>query len=148
MTPAAGDVAAIRTRGRRLTKQRRLIWETLLASRGAHLSAEEIETSVRSTAPDLHRATIYRTLDVLVQDGLVLRTELGSRRSYYELASEHRHHHVVCSACGAVAHIHDADIEALVATVQAASGYSDVGADELTFSGRCLDCRPATARRS
>ena len=105
----------------------------------AHVSAAELADAVHERAPELHRSTVYRTLDVLVEDGLVLRTDLGGDRSYYELAAEHHHHHVVCTSCGEIAHVHDDAIAAAVACVQAASGYR-LARQELTFAGLCPAC--------
>jgi Fe2+ or Zn2+ uptake regulation protein len=130
---------AIRARGRRLTTQRAVIWETLVEQSGRHVSAAELADAVGARAPELHRSTVYRTLDVLVSDGLVLRSDLGGDRSYYELASDHAHHHVVCSACGRIAHVHDDAVDAMVARVEAASGFT-LARQELTFSGLCPAC--------
>ena len=102
---------------------------------------------MHARAPEVHRSTVYRTLDVLVEDGLVLRADLGGDRSYYELAAEHHHHHVVCTSCGAVAHVHDEAIAAAVACVQAASGYR-LARQELTFAGLCPDARLRSGARS
>jgi Fur family ferric uptake transcriptional regulator len=135
----SGEVTAIHAPGRRLTRQRALIWEALVENEGGHLSAADVTLAVRANAPDLHHATIYRTLDRLVQDGLLRRTDLGAGRSYYELAAEHRHHHVVCASCGAVAHLHEEIVETMFARVEAASGYTLTGT-ELTFQGRCPAC--------
>src|SRR6266536_2301314 len=85
------EVAAIRTHGRRLTRQRALIWDALVRAGGRHLSAREVAETVHGRAPELHQATIYRTLDVFVADGLVRRTDFGDGRAVYELAAEHRH---------------------------------------------------------
>ena len=132
---SATGVASIRGRGRRLTSQRAVIWDALVARGSSHVSAAELADAV----PSLHRSTVYRTLDVLVEEGLVLRTDLGGDRSYYELAAEHHHHHVVCTGCGAIAHVHDEAIAAAVACVQAASGYR-MARQELTFVGLCPAC--------
>ena len=141
----SAGVAAIRSHGRRLTPQRSLIWDVLVEQGDTHVSAPDLADAVRSRAPAVHRSTVYRTLDVLVEDGLVLRTDLGSDRSYYELAAEHHHHHVVCTGCGDIAHVHDEAIAAAVACVQAASGYR-LARPELTFTGLCPDC--ASQQRS
>ncbi len=135
----SAGVAAIRSRGRRLTPQRSLIWDVLVEQGDAHVSAADLAEAVRSRSPDVHRSTVYRTLDVLVEDGLVLRTDLGGDRSYYELAAEHHHHHVVCTSCGGIAHVHDEAIAAAVACVQAASGFR-LARQELTFAGLCPTC--------
>jgi Fur family ferric uptake transcriptional regulator len=137
--PAEETLARLRANGRRLTRQRTLIWRTLLERRGSHLSASEIAKMVRVYNSELHQATVYRTLEALVQEGLLLQTDLGAQHSYYELPAEHRHHHVVCSSCGAVTHIHDAEIQPLLTVVQAASGFT-LKAAELTFYGRCATC--------
>jgi Fur family ferric uptake transcriptional regulator len=137
--PGADALSTLRARGRRLTRQRRVIWDTLLESRHRHVSAADIADAVRARDPRLHQATIYRTLDALVADGLLLRSDLGADHRYYELPGEHRHHHIVCHSCGAVTHIHDVEIAATLERVQAASGYTLDDA-ELTFSGLCPNC--------
>jgi Fur family ferric uptake transcriptional regulator len=139
VTAGAAGVTAIRSRGRRLTAQRSVIWDALVESGEGHVSAAKLADAVRVRAPEVHRSTVYRTLDVLVEDGLVLRTDLGGDRSYYELAAEHHHHHVVCTGCGEIAHVHDEAIAAAVACVQAASGYR-LARQKLTFAGLCPDC--------
>jgi len=135
----APGVASIRTRGRRLTAQRAAIWDVLVDRGDGHVSAAELAAAVRERAPEVHRSTVYRTLEVLVDDGLVLRTDLGGDRSYYELAADHHHHHVVCGGCGEIAHVHDEAVAAAVACVQAASGYV-LARQELTFAGLCPAC--------
>lgn len=135
---AGAALSALRTRGRRLTRQRLLIWDTLLGDQGAHLSAADVADAVRARDPELHRATIYRTLEALVEEGLLLRTDLGTDRSYYELPSGHRHHHLVCTRCGAVVHVHDNTLAATLGELEATTGFAFT--DELTLPGRCTTC--------
>jgi Fur family ferric uptake transcriptional regulator len=134
------DVSAIRASGRRVTHQRALIWDALLRAEGRHLAAREIADAVQAAAAGLHQATIYRTLDVFVEDGLVRRTDFGDGRALYEIAAEHRHHHVVCTSCGAVQHVHDESVRPALARVEAESGFV-LSDDELTFYGVCAACR-------
>src|SRR5690348_14091543 len=91
----------LRAKGRRLTRQRQLIWETFAVEPECHLSAEDVVEQVRGQLPQVNASTIYRTLDLLVDEGLLLRTDLGRDRAYYEPAHEHAHHHLVCERCGA-----------------------------------------------
>jgi Fur family ferric uptake transcriptional regulator len=105
---------------------------------GGHLSARQVAEAVQAEAPELHQATIYRALDVFVEDGLVRRTELDGR-ALYEVAAEHRHHHVVCTECGAVAHVHDEALQSAFARVESESGFT-LADTELTFYGTCPDC--------
>ena len=138
-TPSLEAVTAIRTHGRRVTRQRALIWDALLQAEGAHVSAREVAEAVQAVEPDLHQATIYRALDVFVEDGLVRRTELDGR-ALYEIAAEHLHHHVVCTSCGAVVHVHDEALRHSLRRVEAESGFALADA-ELTFYGTCPACR-------
>jgi len=123
-----------------LTRQRQAIWSVLVAEPGAHLSAEEIVDRVRQELPDVNPSTVYRTLDLLVEEGLVARAELGGDRAYYEPATEHAHHHVVCERCGAVVHVHDEALGDLARRVERASGYR-LGERTITLFGLCPACR-------
>src|SRR4051794_4126875 len=134
--------AVLRARGRRLTRQRRMIWEVLAAEPDRHLSAGEVCERVRAEVPSVTPSTVYRTLDVLVEAGLALRTDLGGDRVFYEPAHEHPHHHLVCERCGAVRHVHDDALGDLRTRVEASSGYA-LAPREITLFGTCPDCRRA-----
>ena len=136
-----GD-AVLRVRGRRLTRQRRMIWEVLAAEPDRHLSVNEVTERVRAQVPSVQPSTVYRTLDVLVEAGLALRTDLGEDRVFYEPAHEHPHHHLVCERCGAVRHVHDEVLGDLPRRIEAESGYALAGR-EITLFGLCPDCRGA-----
>jgi Fur family ferric uptake transcriptional regulator len=137
--PSAGP-GDLRAKGRRLTRQRELIWATLTAEPDLHLSADQVVDRVRAQLPRVNPSTVYRTLDLLVSEGLLLRTDLGADRAYYEPAHEHAHHHVVCDRCGAVAHFHDDLLAEVPRRVRAATGYA-VGDREITLHGLCAACR-------
>lgn len=130
---------ALRAPGRRITRQRRLIWSALVAEPDAHLSADEI-----AGRAGLDPSTVYRTLDLLVREGFVNRTDLGVGRAFYEPVREHAHHHVVCERCGAVAHVHDDALGDLRARVERASGYA-LSASDVSFFGLCPSCRNSGA---
>jgi Fur family transcriptional regulator, ferric uptake regulator len=137
----AGD-AVLRARGRRLTRQRRMIWDVLAAEPDGHLSVQDVCDRVRTQVPSVTPSTVYRTLDVLVEAGLARRTDLGEDRVFYEPAHEHPHHHVVCERCGAVRHVHDDALGDLGPRIEASSGYALAGR-EITLFGTCPDCRRA-----
>jgi Fur family ferric uptake transcriptional regulator len=123
------------TSARRLTRQRRAIWEALTDA-DRHISAEDVAALV----PGVNTSTVYRTLDRLADDGLVLRTDLGAGRAYYEPAGEHAHHRVVCERCGSVAHLHAEALGDLAARIEADTGYA-LGVREISFFGLCANCR-------
>lgn len=131
--------SALRQSGRRLTRQRSAIWDVLTADPDEHLSAELVADRVRAQIPGVNASTIYRTLDVLVQEGLVRRTDLGGDRAYYEPSHEHLHHHLVCEVCGKVQHVHDEVMGELARRVKASTGYH-LSERELTLFGSCPTC--------
>ncbi|HEX7298329.1 MAG TPA: ATP-binding cassette domain-containing protein [Solirubrobacteraceae bacterium] len=135
--------AVLRDRGRRVTRQRRLIWDALTARPDVHLSADDLVACVTEELPRLNPSTVYRTLDVLVDEGLVVRTDLGGDRAYYEPAQAHRHHHLVCERCGSVDHVHDDALHGLVGTIAARYEFQ-LGGEEQTFKGLCARCRRGT----
>ena len=137
--PPAGT-RDLRVKGRRVTRQRELIWETFTRQPDAHLSAEDVVNQVAEELPQVNPSTVYRTLELLVAEGLLLQTNLGAERAYYELAREHAHHHLVCERCGDVLHFHDEVLGDLPKRVKSASGYT-LGDGEITLYGICRNCR-------
>jgi len=90
-----------RAAGKRLTHQRRLILEALERST-KHLDAEAIHDRVKQEDPDISLATVYRTLALLKEMGLVEAHSLGTERSRYESAGHSPHYHFTCLTCGKV----------------------------------------------
>jgi Fur family transcriptional regulator, ferric uptake regulator len=131
----APAMSALRASGKRMTRQRAAIWEVLLADPEHHLSAEEVAAAL----PEVNPSTVYRTLDLLVDEGLVRRTDLGGDRRYYEPARDHVHHHLVCESCGAVEHVHDEIFGQLGDRLRATTGFA-LGDREITLFGRCRTC--------
>jgi Fur family ferric uptake transcriptional regulator len=138
----AVDPTALRAPGRRQTRQREAIWSVLLAEPNTHLSAEDVAERVRAYLPRVNPSTVYRTLDLLVAEDLVLRTDLGAGRAYYEPSHDHPHHHLVCEQCGSVTHIHDEALGDLARQVDRSVGFA-IGNRELTIFGLCRGCRTA-----
>jgi Fur family ferric uptake transcriptional regulator len=89
--------------GYRVTVSREAILESL-AGTSKHLSAEDIFLAVRKSQPGVGLTTVYRTLDLLVRMGIVLKYDFGDGRARYELSSsadgaKKHHHHMVCTDC-------------------------------------------------
>ena len=135
---------ALRQAGRRLTRQRRLIWDALVERPDSHLSADDVVERVRTQLPTVDPSTVYRTLDMLVREGLVRRTDLGTGRAFFEPTQEHLHHHVVCERCGAIVHLHDEEVGDVRQRVERASGYT-LSRSDLSFYGLCPACSGAEA---
>lgn len=135
--------SVLRDRGKRLTVQRAAIWDVLAAEPDLHLSAEEVATHVQERLPQVNASTVYRTLDVLVEEGLVRRTDLGTGRAVFEPAHEHQHHHLVCESCAVVAHVHDDVFGGLAPCIEESSGFR-LGDREVTLFGLCRNCEALT----
>ncbi len=90
-------VNQLREEGVRITTVRRLVLTALVEGR-PHPTAEELFTTVRVLAPDVHPSTVYRNLEELERTGLVVHTHLGHGAATYHLAHE-AHGHLVCERC-------------------------------------------------
>lgn len=122
----------------RLTPQRQAVLDVLRSS-ADHPTAQDVIDRVRRTAPGIGAATVYRTLNLLVEQGYALELALGDAAARYD-ANTSRHDHVVCVRCGAAADV-DAPLPARIAqTVEAVSGFVVTGHD-LRFRGLCPTCQ-------
>jgi Fur family ferric uptake transcriptional regulator len=137
--------SVLRERGKRVTVQRAAIWEVLAAERDVHLSAEEVAEHVKLRLPQVNASTVYRTLDVLVDEGLVRRSDLGTGRTLFEPAHEHLHHHLVCEGCGAVAHVHDEALVDVARQLDEQHGFR-LGDREIALFGLCSSCQSARSQ--
>jgi Fur family transcriptional regulator, ferric uptake regulator len=108
------------------------------------LSAAELREAVNASGWEIGLASVYRTLDVLVEHGLVQRVDLGDGIARYEPvhASREHHHHLVCDDCGRVEPFVDPGLERSIERVEATSGYH-VSAHDVVLRGACNDCRPS-----
>jgi Fe2+ or Zn2+ uptake regulation protein len=128
----------IREGGFRLTPQRMAI-VTALHTSGGHLSPIEIYEQVRGSVPGLTEPTVYRTLEVLCETGLVRATHPGGGRLEYELAGE-AHHHLICCACGQAEEIPHKQIQFIYDQLEKVTGYR-LTESHITFSGLCPHCK-------
>lgn len=127
----------------RLTPQRRAVLE-VLESATDHPTAAEVFERVRDSSPGIGPATVYRTLALLVANGLALELSLGEGTSSRYDGNTARHDHLVCTACGAASDIQSGLPAELVDQVTGSTGYSITRYD-LQFHGLCPECQ---ARRS
>ena len=95
----------------RYTQQRQAIWDELCSSE-EHRDAEEIYLSLRENGVNASRATVYRTIDVLVKNKLVRKLDLGDGKALYENKIDATHHdHLICVQCGKIEEFIDDNIE-------------------------------------
>jgi Fur family ferric uptake transcriptional regulator len=113
----------------------------ILAGQPCALSAGEIERILRAAGSRTGRATIYRTLDLLVEHGLAERIDLGDGHSRYErtLPSGEHHHHLVCHRCGRLVAFDDPGLERAINRLSARLGVR-VDSHEVVLRGACAGC--------
>ena len=130
----------LRSRGYRLTPQRQLVLEAV--GELGHATPEAIASSVQRTAAGLNISTVYRTLELLEELGLVRHSHLGHGAAAYSVATDDEHAHLVCLSCGDVTEAPDAVVVPVVEALAASSGFSvDIG--HFAVFGRCACCGPA-----
>ena len=108
----------LKEKGLKLTGQRLLVLETMAEHPGEHLTAEEIFDLARRNYPEIGLATIYRTLQVLVELNVVDKISFDDGFARYELIEEldserHHHHHAICIGCKTVISLEEDLLEAL-----------------------------------
>jgi Fur family transcriptional regulator, ferric uptake regulator len=130
----------LRASGYRVTPQRQLVLQAV--TKLDHATPEEIYAEVRQSATGVNVSTVYRTLELLEQIGLVTHTHLSHGAPRYHLAAEAQHVHLVCRECERVTELDPAAVGPLVTALDSEQGFeTDVA--HLTVFGRCADCRAA-----
>ncbi|GAC1327899.1 MAG: transcriptional repressor [Mycobacteriales bacterium] len=136
--PAAqGWQAELRARGYRLTPQRQLVLEAV--GQLGHATPDEIVAAVRRTATAVNISTVYRTLELLEELGLVQHTHLAHGAPTYSVPSDDEHVHLVCRTCGGVDEVESSIVEDVVRRLSAERGFAvDVG--HFAVFGLCKSC--------
>lgn len=124
--------------GFRMTPQRMAILHTLRHA-GGHLSPTEVFEQARCAQPGLTEATVYRTLEFLVENGYVLAAHMGGGRLVYELTEEN-HHHLICRKCGNTTAVEYEALTKLYKQLGSSTGYK-LDSSHVTLFGLCPDCQ-------
>ncbi len=124
--------------GHRLTLQRMIVAGALARARHT-VSAQELYESLRVEHPLLGRATVFRTLDFLVENGLAQRFEAEGHVHVYTSCADNHHHHLVCRLCGSTTEIDDTAVNQLIDAVRGGYGFA-LDHDALDFYGTCAGC--------
>jgi Fur family ferric uptake transcriptional regulator len=136
--PAAEDwQAQLRARGYRLTPQRQLVLEAV--GQLGHGTPDEIAGAVQQTASGVNISTVYRTLELLEELGLVQHTHLGHGAPTYSIPQDDDHVHLVCRDCGGLQEVDSSLLEDVVGRLSSERGFTvDVG--HFAVFGRCAAC--------
>jgi Fur family ferric uptake transcriptional regulator len=130
-------------RGLRWTPQRRAVVEVLATTRG-HVTGAELVERCRARDARTIPSTVYRTLAVLEELGLVRHGHAADGREEFHAEPQAEHGHRYCAGCGQRWEIGERESAAIVAEFRAASGF-EVDLSHVTIVGRCADCQRAPA---
>jgi Fur family ferric uptake transcriptional regulator len=133
----------LRARGLRWTPQRRVVLEVLAGVDG-HVTGAELVEGCRAVDPTTTPSTVYRTLGVLEELGLVTHSHGREGRQEFHVNPTIGHGHLVCSGCGGTWELGPEEIRPLLGRLRTERGFQ-VDVDHLTIEGVCADCA-GTAR--
>lgn len=140
---------SLQDHGVRMTRQRKLLFEIIDAS-GEHLNAEALYRLAKQRDARINRVTVYRTLKLLKQEGLVDELDLlhhEGDQHYYETRLKREHAHVVCMRCGRVEEFFGEPLNRLKQQIEAHFGFRIVVA-RTEVGGYCANCQVSAAREA
>ncbi len=134
----------LRAHGYRITAQRQIVLETLLARQGQHhhFSCEEVTQAVNARGLPLDTTTVYRILQWLKEANVIAQTDVGAGHDVYSLVGEHPHHHLICLRCGRVLDVDDDLFGPLRAALEKRHGFQ-ARIEHFAIFGLCKNCQTA-----
>ena len=131
----------MRDRGWRLTAQRRVVAE-VLAGEHIHLTADAVYSRAQILLPEISLATVYNTLNELVDMGEVMEISTGEGPKRYDPNTTAAHHHLYCVGCGDLRDVNPEGTDTLELSDTEKHGFELLDVD-IVFRGRCPSCRTA-----
>ena len=129
----------LRQHGYKITSARRKILAAITRVH-EHMTPAEIYARIRRDDPNIGLVTVYRTLEILTELGLICEMHVGGNcRSYLMRRPAEHHHHLVCSECGTVIDFTDCDLSGLESRLSKDKGF-EIEGHILEFIGRCRGC--------
>ncbi len=129
--------------GHRATPQRMAVVAALMAQR-SYVTARDLHLALRRVQPHLGLATVYRTLELLVDSGLAESFPQPNNELRYAFCSARHHHHLICTHCGLVAEVPGCALRGVERDLERQSRFA-ITDHALTFFGTCQDCRSTAA---
>ena len=141
-------LAQIEARGVRLTAQRRALIETIQEA-DAHLDAANLLKQARKRNPDIDRATVYRTIELLKKLGMIDELDLmhlNGEKHYYEARTRQDHLHLACFECGEIIEFATPAFERLKQQIATANQF-EIQVTRLEVGGLCSSCAAKKKKR-
>lgn len=129
----------------KLTNQRKVVFEILTEKQEDHLSPEEIYEHIKDIYPEIGLATIYRTLQLYEEIGLVYKLNFDDGCYRYEILSQndkeiHQHHHLICKKCGKIIEVKEDLMNSLEEIIEKQYNF-EIKNHIVKFTGICSQCR-------
>ena len=138
--PTLPDIKRLKPAGGKRSSKREQILDVFLRQEG-HLSADDLVDLIRREDQRISRATVYRTLQWMVDAGIARKVDFGEGRFRFEHSYRHpRHYHLICKTCNRSSEFLSSDIEALVEEVAAARNFAS-SQSVVQIYGTCEECR-------
>jgi Fur family ferric uptake transcriptional regulator len=137
---------SLKERGIRLTRQRQILLE-LIDKTGLHLDAEQLYELAKQRDPKLNRVTVYRTIKMLKDVGMVDELDLmhwSGDQHYYETRMKQEHAHIICLRCGKVEEFFGAPLHSLRRQIESHFGFQVLLA-RTEVGGYCAHCQTLRA---
>ena len=136
-------ISMLHQSGHKVTPQRVVIIQTVLES-SEHLTPAELYEKIRHLDPEVGEVTVYRTLNILSELGLLCMVHTGENTHSYVSRPPEHHDHLICSRCGKVINFTDCNLSGLEARLAGETGF-DIRDHRIDFFGNCRECS-ATGR--
>lgn len=133
-------IQELKERGLRVTPQRAIIVEAIEGLAG-HITAEEIFAEVQKVNSYISLATVYRTLDVLKEIGLVTESHMGTTMTHYALRTHANHHHAICRVCQGSIELPTDFFDETARRLHTDFGFT-ADVDHVVIFGWCSHCQP------
>ncbi|HEY1295327.1 MAG TPA: Fur family transcriptional regulator [Chloroflexota bacterium] len=137
---------ALKAHGLRMTPQRQLILDVLATMRG-HIAVDQVYRQVAARYPDVNITTVYRTLEVLEERGIVRHTHFHDGRSQFERTDEPAHQHLVCKLCGRDQETDLSVLEPLTESLREKFGF-EADFSHTAIVGYCAACKSRSPARA
>ena len=134
----------LRETGFKITPQRRAVIDILFKHNSEHLSSEQIYDLVRVDCPEIGLATVYRTMQLLDEIGVISKLNLDDGCIRYEISLNknecHNHHHLICKNCSKIIEVQEDLLESIESKIQERYKF-DIVDHDVKFYGLCEDCK-------
>ena len=133
-------LSCLKEKGLKLTRERQLILNEVCNIK-SHFEADDLLVKFRNRGQNISRASIFRTLKLLTECGLIRKVLMGENRSYYEYIYGSQHHdHLICLGCGKIIEFSNSKLEKLQQNVCREFGFKPTD-HTLKILGYCKKCR-------